>query len=93
MPYSFYTNHSNNVAPTPEVGKYVTVTGTIATFNGLRQIKHESRVECELKIPVVTDTSRCSACYGRMAEDGRGAYGDQSMLYTPSSDAGFTSHR
>ena len=87
-----YTNHSNNVAPTPEVGKYVTVTGTIATFNGLRQISTSPASSAGSKIQVVTDTTGIAP-----AKPATGAWPKtdaertaiQSMLYTPSSDAGF----
>lgn len=87
-----YTNHSNNVAPTPAIGSYVTVTGEVATFNGLRQISIGKAAEANDKIKVVADTAGIEpataiSCAWPATEAQRTAI--QSMLYDPTSASGF----
>ncbi len=87
-----YTNHSDNVAPTPEVGKYVKVTGSVATFNGLRQLNIGPAANAPSKIEVVADTTGiapATPATGAWPKTAEGRTAIQSMLYTPSSDAGF----
>lgn len=87
-----YTNHSDNIAPTPEIGQYVTVTGKLTTYSGMRQIDISPAKTAKERYTVVEDTSGLKeatpiSCAWPATDAERTAI--QSMLYLPTSEAGF----
>lgn len=83
-----YTNHSNNVAPVPEVGQYVEVTGTYGQYSGLDQISfgnvaHPTGSFTVLDPSNVAPAEPISCQWPESTED---LSSIQSMLYQPQGD-------